>query len=237
MTITLCIETSGPHCSVVLAVEEQNYVQERLLDRSHNEHLLAMLDDLFKQAGLAPTDVDLLGFGCGPGSFTGVRIAAAAVQAVAFAANAVVVPVASSRVLAMSAARAAGAARIWLCCIPSRGQTYYLSAYSQQPTGTSALEQIQIDELVESPPNWLLNGWSEATRAQGLETSVVGVLPPWLSAELSSEFIPDVQPSALAMVAYVRQQHEIGKSLPPERALPMYITGDSPWRKTSERRG
>lgn len=233
MTVTLCIETSGPHCSLVLAVEEQLYVQERILDRSHNEHLLAMLDTLFQQAGVSPIDVELIGFGCGPGSFTGVRIAAAAAQAVAFAADARVVPVASSHVLALSAAHTLGVAKVWLCCLPSRGQTYYISAYKGPLGGSETLEAVQADELVETPPEGLSERLQEVAGALALEIAVVGVLPTWMSADLRSAFIADLQPSSVAMANYVRQQHAAGQSLPAEQALPMYIAGDSPWRKST----
>jgi tRNA threonylcarbamoyladenosine biosynthesis protein TsaB len=243
MTVTLCIETSGPHCSLVLATEAQNYVQERILNRSHNEHLLAMLDTLFQQAGLVPTDVELVGFGCGPGSFTGVRIAAAAAQAVAFAADAMVVPVASSHVLALSAAKTMSVAKVWLCCLPSRGETYYLSAYlsaylaqaGAPSMGGEVLEVIQADELVEAPPDWLNGRLKDVAGVDGRGLAVVGALPPWLPADLGSEFVADIQPSAAAIAGYVQQQHTEGKSLPPERALPMYVASDSPWRKSSSR--
>ena len=39
--------------------------------------IIPVLDDLLRQAGLTWTDLDALAFGCGPGSYTGLRIAAA----------------------------------------------------------------------------------------------------------------------------------------------------------------
>ena len=92
MINTLCIETSGPHCSLALAVDGQIYSRDELLQRSHNQYLLPMLDELFSAAGITPMQLELVSFGCGPGSFTGVRIAAAAAQAIATASNAKIVP-------------------------------------------------------------------------------------------------------------------------------------------------
>ena len=33
MTVTLCIDTSGPHCSLALAADDEIYVEQRLLEQ------------------------------------------------------------------------------------------------------------------------------------------------------------------------------------------------------------
>ena len=232
MTVTLCIETSGPHCSLALAVDEQIYTQERMLARSHNEHMLKMLDALFLQAGCRPTEVDLVAFGCGPGSFTGVRISASAAQAVAVAAQARVVPVPSSQVLALTAAASNPSSTTIVCSLPSRGQVYYLSAHRRLVDDASAgnvLAVLHADELVESCPGWL----SQLVVDEGGsgELELVGTAPSWLADDLAEIVRQEIHPAAVEMVKHARRVHEQGQSLPPEQALPRYITGDSPWRK------
>ena len=46
-------------------------------NRTRSTKIIPLLDDLLDQAGLAWSDLDALAFGHGPGSFTGLRIAAA----------------------------------------------------------------------------------------------------------------------------------------------------------------
>jgi tRNA threonylcarbamoyladenosine biosynthesis protein TsaB len=48
-------------------------------------NLLADVDDMLREADLAPTDVEALAVGVGPGSFTGVRIGLAAARGLALA--------------------------------------------------------------------------------------------------------------------------------------------------------
>ena len=87
MLTTLCIETSSAHCSLALGVGDEIFVKHELLLRRHNERVLPMLDELLHAAGLCPTHIQLIGFGAGPGSFTGVRIAASIAQGIALAAG------------------------------------------------------------------------------------------------------------------------------------------------------
>ena len=99
MTKLLALETSGALCSVAIWRGEERFEDTRNVERMHNQVLLEMLDQLTENAAVAPADFDVVAFGAGPGSFTGVRIAAAVAQSVALVADAVVVPVASSRAM------------------------------------------------------------------------------------------------------------------------------------------
>lgn len=232
MTATLCIETSGPHCSLALAVGGQIYCREQLLERTHNQYLLPLLDDLFTQAGCAPVDLDLLSFGCGPGSFTGVRIAAAAVQAIATASSAKVVALSSSWVLAATALRDNPELEKVLCCIASRGQAYYLSLYDrdgQASTGGLTVVQVLEDELADNAPTWLTK---DCAHWQAGKVGIAGGAPVWLPAPISGFTLGNLYPRAEMMVAAAQLAHAAGASLAPELALPRYFSGDSPWRKS-----
>ncbi len=68
--------------------------------------VLADADELLRDAGVAPHDLDLLAVGVGPGSFTGVRIGLAAARGLALALD---LPVAGVSTLEALAAGASGA--------------------------------------------------------------------------------------------------------------------------------
>ena len=63
------------------------FVEEALAENRHSELLVPMLRRVLDRAHLSPEQMDAFGFGQGPGSFTGIRIACGIVQGLAFAAN------------------------------------------------------------------------------------------------------------------------------------------------------
>ena len=66
------------------------------------------LQELLEETGARLDQLDCLAFGAGPGSFTGVRVAAAMVQALGFARQLPVVPISTLAALAMAVFRASG---------------------------------------------------------------------------------------------------------------------------------
>lgn len=218
MTSLLALDTAGSHCSVALWSDGERVEDTRNLRRSHNEHLLPMVDELLARAGLAPQDLDLVAFAAGPGSFTGVRIAAAAAQGIALGAQAQIVAVPSTAALARCAWRRHGdAARRVLVCIHSRQQLVYVAGFKGDSEPLATLEPrlcgsaAELPDLADGP--WLAVGdrpawWPEAA------------LP---FAELATGLAPDV--AALALAAWRR-----GEARDAAEALPVYIEGDSPWR-------
>lgn len=82
MTSVLAIDTATEACSVAWVSDSVERVLERDLPRAHNRHLLAMIDEVLGPDGLA--QVTHIVCGVGPGSFTGLRIAVATVQGLAW---------------------------------------------------------------------------------------------------------------------------------------------------------
>ncbi len=178
-----------------------------------------MLDEVFSEAGCRPSEVDVVGFSAGPGSFTGARIAAALTQAVALAADARVVAVATSRVWAHSASVLLPG-NVWVVSVPSRGDAFYLSLYR---VDEGMVVVSAEDVLCTEPPEWIAE--------PELQPGLVGTVPPWLPEVWRDRHKPDVEPRAADMLSHVELLHTQGRSAAPEFALPTYIAGDSPWRK------
>ncbi len=101
----LALDATEATCSVALLIDSE--IQQRCITeaRQHNEHLLPMADTLLAEGGVQLPQLDAIAFACGPGSFTGIRIATAVTQGIALAHDLPVVPVSSLRALAQGAVR------------------------------------------------------------------------------------------------------------------------------------
>ena len=89
----LAINTSDDLLSVALNLAGETLCEQQFVERNHNQSVLILIDRLMRNAGLTFTELDGIAFGQGPGSFTGLRIAAAVAQGIAFGANLPVVPI------------------------------------------------------------------------------------------------------------------------------------------------
>lgn len=120
----LALETSSEACSVALLGPVAVYAEHRVAPRRHTELLVPMIEAVLCAADKRPADLDLIAFGCGPGSFTGVRIAAAVAQGIALARDLPLVAVSSLAALAAGAGRLYGKQHVLSVLDARRGEVY-----------------------------------------------------------------------------------------------------------------
>ena len=124
----VAIETSTELASVAVLHGGRVLSRESSGAQTHSASVLPMLQALLKEAGIALADCDALAYGCGPGSFTGVRTACGLVQGLAVGAQRKVVPVVT--LLAMAeAARNAGAGDDVVAVLDARMGEVYSARY------------------------------------------------------------------------------------------------------------
>ncbi len=84
--LTLAVDTSGKTASVALA-EDSTLLSLRMVytARAHSQILLPMVKELLADTSRTVADIDVFAVANGPGSYTGLRIGVAAMQAMAFA--------------------------------------------------------------------------------------------------------------------------------------------------------
>jgi N6-L-threonylcarbamoyladenine synthase/tRNA threonylcarbamoyladenosine biosynthesis protein TsaB len=76
--IILALESSTSAGSVALMDDSGKVLAQRatLIPNSHSEVLNQFVDDILKESALSLKDIDAFAVGLGPGSFTGIRVAA-----------------------------------------------------------------------------------------------------------------------------------------------------------------
>jgi tRNA threonylcarbamoyladenosine biosynthesis protein TsaB len=161
----LAIETSSEACSCALKLGDTSLSQRyQLAARQHTTLLLPMVESLLNEAGLALSAIDCFAFGRGPGSFTGVRIAASAIQGLALSVDRPVVAVSSLAVLAAAAGQAGESV---LAAFDARMDEVYFAAYQLDAAGIPVAvqdEQLASPDSVHLPANggWIAAGagWS-----------------------------------------------------------------------------
>lgn len=110
MTILLALDASSSACSAALLRRQDDHPDEvisrfELAPRAHTRRLLPMVDEVLDEAGVAPAELDAVAYGRGPGSFTGLRIAAGAAQGLAFGLDRPLLGVSTLQALALRAHR------------------------------------------------------------------------------------------------------------------------------------
>jgi tRNA threonylcarbamoyladenosine biosynthesis protein TsaB len=89
----LAFDTSTENLSIALSTRGQRYSSDSEGGAKASRSLLAKIHALLEQARLRSADLNLIAFGAGPGSFTGLRTACAAAQGLAYAHNIQVLPI------------------------------------------------------------------------------------------------------------------------------------------------
>ncbi len=143
----LAIDTATEACSVALSIDGELRADHRVVPRQHAQLLLPMIDALMRQADLRPATLDGVLFGQGPGSFTGVRIAAAAVQGITLGAGIGVRGVSSLATIAQGCAREFGDTRVQVA-LDARMNEIYWGSYALDADG---LMQVSLADRVLRP--------------------------------------------------------------------------------------
>ncbi len=151
----LALETSTLACSVALLF--QNNISEKTVRKQnqHSELILPMIDELLSNQKIEIQTVDAIVFGCGPGSFTGVRIACSVAKTIAFAINKPLIGISTLELLAITAHRIFKVEQV-LATIDARMDQVYWGTYQLNSAGQMELvgtEQVSHPNEIILPNN------------------------------------------------------------------------------------
>ncbi|MCX7098377.1 MAG: tRNA (adenosine(37)-N6)-threonylcarbamoyltransferase complex dimerization subunit type 1 TsaB [Methylococcales bacterium] len=225
----LAVETSTEACSAALSIDGVITEFFELSPKEHTKLILPMIDRLMSDAGLKPQQLDGLAFSCGPGSFTGVRIATGIIHGIALGADLPVVPVSTLAAIAQDFFDQALADNIAFTAMDARMGEIFWGVYQRDELGYAQLlgkEAVAPAGEVEFPDKvgagigsgWAVYGEELGRRLGGRVLSIA----------------PGLLPRAQAIARLGVQGFGQGLAVGVEQAMPVYLR-DKVAKKESER--
>ncbi len=213
----LALDTTQEYCSVALSVDDALIWREELAPRSHTELILPQVQAVLAEAELRLNQLDALAFGRGPGSFTGLRIAAGVVQGLALGADLPVAPVSSLAAMAQGFYRENSTATHINAAFDARIGEVYWGNYAL----IEGIMQSMGDEAVSAPDDLLLpatGGWY----AIGSGWAAYPQMQHRLAARLVKT-IPETAPLARDIIPLADKIFRAQQAVSAEQALPVYL--------------
>ena len=220
MANILAIETSSDACSVSLSFDNYEYHFHEILPKQHTERLLIEIKLLLKQASAELQDLDAIAVGCGPGSFTGIRLACSIAQGLAFSNNLKTIQISSLEVLAKNINTKLGAEPI-VSIVDARMQQLYIGEFSYSKEGlvSSDIFVLPVEEFNSSI-------YEENTFFVGDGCDLVRKE----LAEISTNIFLNL-PLAEDLLSIAKDKYTNNELLEPAELLPMYLFGEDQWKK------
>jgi tRNA threonylcarbamoyladenosine biosynthesis protein TsaB len=245
MTTILALDSSSENCSVAVYHQQVISLNSEHAPRKHTKLILPLMKQELANRELALSDVNAIAFGCGPGSFTGIRIAAGVAQGLAFGLDIPIYAISNLKALALQSYLEHGIASV-LVSIDARMSEVYWAVFEVSEEDILGQDfdnknqsfkrytiKTLIDEQVSPPENIVLsNIISQITSAESFAGigSGIHLLADDLVDALKQKDT-DAQPNA-DTVAYLAET-EISSGLKGDinDALPSYVRNSITWNK------
>ncbi|MGH6624805.1 MAG: tRNA (adenosine(37)-N6)-threonylcarbamoyltransferase complex dimerization subunit type 1 TsaB, partial [Burkholderiaceae bacterium] len=217
LPIILALDTATEICSVALLAGLHCIERGEAVGNGHSERILPMVDEVMDESGMALAAVDVIAFGSGPGSFTGLRIACGIAQGLAWSAGKRVVPVGNLRALAARAFAVQTAGDVVLAAIDARMQESYCAVYRRElRNGYVDAVEIRAPSLERPAGLPALASEFEVALVTGNALSVFsGVWPPahgWIA-------LPELSATAADIARLARGDAVLDRTVAPCEAL------------------
>ncbi len=215
MSAILAFDTSSETMHVGLRIDGRDWLHESAGGAKASAELLPAIFSLLERAGAQLRDLDAIGFGCGPGAFTGLRTACAAAQGLALGAGKPVLAVDTLMAIAEDARQGIDRMQVW-CTVDARMDQIYAAHYLIEGGRRTVLDApmlVSADELnrawQEAPPRHVA-GNALVVFAGCIETG-------------SAHCHARAAPRAAALLTLAEQHWGQGDALDAGAAAPAYV--------------
>lgn len=215
----LAFDTSTEELSIAVECDGKVWQHQGAGGAQASSTLIPAIEQLMRQAGLSYEQLDAIAFGCGPGSFTGLRTACSVAQGLAFGAQIPVLPVDT------------------LLAVAEQARVQY--APQAQDLRVLAMLDARMEEIYAAPYACVSGKWSQGADFALLKPGQIGKADGTTDSEawagnvfaVYGERLDSAQtvsrwqtaPTAAAMLRLAPAMLAAGKAVPPQDALPHYI--------------
>ncbi len=210
----LAIDTATEYCSAAALVNGTIIDAGEKMERGHSDHILAMVQQVLDDSGIALNDCDAIAFNKGPGSFTGIRIGTGIAQGLAFGEDLPVVPVSSLQALALQSPGGYIATAI----DARMGQIYWASF---KRTGQHQLEPLTVESVLKPDAVTLDRNYRWTAIGSGWDRygkSMKEALP-----DVEIDVLSERYPQAKDVALLAAEIFSAGGAVAPEFGFPEYI--------------
>lgn len=215
----LAIDTSASACSVALQTASQTFSKHILAPKQHTQIILPLIRELVTAANLTLADLDAISYGCGPGSFTGIRIANSVAQSLAYALKKPLIQISSLAALAYTAYMKNPSFTQFLVAVDARMNQLYWAKYevlAEDHVEVMGEEVLCESHQISPPPP---GEWYAVGDAWTLyNTQIIKQLPNppnYLDTELCAD--------AQAILKLAARKLQLGENISPIFATPAYL--------------
>ncbi len=214
----LAVETATEACSAALSINGDILERFELAPRTHTKLILPMIDELMNEAGLTLNQLDGLAFGCGPGSFTGIRIATGVIHGIALGADLPIARISTLRAMAQDLFERTDA-NIAFSTIDARMDEIFWGVYQR--------DNNNLAELIGEESVTAIQNLHCATDQAGIGIgSAWKAHAPALSEKLAGQlqrYETDNLPRAAMIARLGVADFKKGLAVPVEQAMPVYL--------------
>lgn len=186
MSLLLLIETATPVCSVALASDDKILVELHSSEQNvHSSKLSPFIDQIFKQSGIRPAQLDAVCVSSGPGSYTGLRIGVSTAKGLCYALEKPLLSVPTLQGMATQYYTAHPSYQGFVCpMIDARRMECYTAIYSRQ----GEVKPVDADIIVSGIYDTYLAQSEVVFFGDGAEKTrdILGVHP---NARYASDFL------------------------------------------------
>ncbi|MFE8072378.1 tRNA (adenosine(37)-N6)-threonylcarbamoyltransferase complex dimerization subunit type 1 TsaB [Marinobacteraceae bacterium S3BR75-40.1] len=226
MALILALDTTAEACSVALLHHDQLLERIEREPRQHTRRAMPLTRELLAEAGITVKQLDAIAFGCGPGSFTGLRIAAGLAQGLALGAGLPVIQVSSLAAVAHQVFRQHADASRVAVAFDARMDEVYWGCYQREGDAVVLMDEERVcpPEAVSLPEGEGLwtgagDGWRYRAR---MPQAVTDRVDPVL--EEAVPLAADV--ARLGLLGW-----QAGEGVAAEQAQPVYLRDQVAWKK------